>query len=517
MGQSCCTGDHTSAVIGITVEDHGTDSHTASSRKKGGKIVAKDQKQVMSPFSGRHLVLNVDVNKTVIMRDTVVGKSAKQVVNEALANVVWGESADGKWELKVPMPCSTKPKEHPQLISYCEFAENLYPGSKNKKNRMQLYAAFTDPDGPGERLSNLANKAVAQLVNADGSDVGIVPSFYEALLRLKCAGQPFTICFRTFGEDLGDLCEEFNSFCEGRHPGFPNIVMDGSDNGPDYRFSLLSTDRCGTFHRNEAATSLVLGTIEQPGEGKHKQVEDRSLAFFDRFPHVKIISGLAHVQAYFDSMYAASGTFALRDDYSYWKAHGQSEAGGKPFFYTVSNARHEVFFDDNVHFDNFHIVQPINMLEPERKPWIISMLQTHVVRAEPWDAISCRSYFTDCLERLARAYSEKLAARQRLRNILTDVATCVRVLRQFRGYIPSLARQGLAPVQFEEKRRNSASTGKPVAAIDSNRHDAWREQRSEYSQVRLSNTADRSEEVSRPSSLVIEGPCDERAISIKST
>lgn len=55
----------------------------------------------------------------------------------------------------------------------------------------------------------------------------LLPSFLECLLALKKAEADFAVVFRTFGEDIGEVSREYNAFCEGAHPLFPGVKMDG--------------------------------------------------------------------------------------------------------------------------------------------------------------------------------------------------------------------------------------------------------------------------------------------------
>lgn len=55
----------------------------------------------------------------------------------------------------------------------------------------------------------------------------VIPSFFHCLLTLKEAGADFGVVFRTFGSDIEGVSREYNAFCEGKHPLFPGVKMDG--------------------------------------------------------------------------------------------------------------------------------------------------------------------------------------------------------------------------------------------------------------------------------------------------
>lgn len=62
---------------------------------------------------------------------------------------------------------------------------------------------------------------------AESGSYYVLPSFFDCLLALKEAEADFSVVFRTFGEDIAAVSREYNAFCEGRHPLFPGVKMDG--------------------------------------------------------------------------------------------------------------------------------------------------------------------------------------------------------------------------------------------------------------------------------------------------
>merc|ERR1712048_711509 len=106
--------------------------------------------------------------------------------------------------------------------------------------------------------------------------------------------------------------------------------MDGSDGEPDYRCSIADVKTCGTFHRDDATgLSLIMGTIEQPGEGRYKDVDDKSLAFYQNMPGVKVISNFEAVRDFWWEKTSHCSTIAMRDYFQYWKANGMTSESGK--------------------------------------------------------------------------------------------------------------------------------------------------------------------------------------------
>jgi len=101
--------------------------------------------------------------------------------------------------------------------------------------------------------------------------IGVDPdaSFFKLLLMLKQAGRSFTICFRSFGEDLAEVADELNAFCEGRHPLFPGACLDGTDGEPDYRF-FQDPDLPQITVTNERISAVHAGLGEIPFEVKKR-------------------------------------------------------------------------------------------------------------------------------------------------------------------------------------------------------------------------------------------------------
>jgi hypothetical protein len=62
-----------------------------------------------------------------------------------------------------------------------------------------------------------------QRVGLTGKSVFIIPAFFELLLHLKATHRSFSLVFRTFGKELNEVVTEFNAFCEGRHPLYPQV------------------------------------------------------------------------------------------------------------------------------------------------------------------------------------------------------------------------------------------------------------------------------------------------------
>eukprot|EP00913_Durusdinium_trenchii_P032795 g30700.t1 len=202
-----------------------------------------------SSASPRHLTINFDVNKTIVMRDKTANKSVEVVINEVLAETSWGRVVEDQWMIVSTRPSSLRPEvDGEELVSYAEFLEQRLPGSDRRKERQKHKGAFTAPGSVGEPMAQHHRNLCKQLVYPDGSPVQVVHAFFRLLVELKRSKRSFSLIFRSFGEDLELVAQELNSFCEGKHPLFPGFRMDGSDGEPDYRFHITHPERFGNFH-----------------------------------------------------------------------------------------------------------------------------------------------------------------------------------------------------------------------------------------------------------------------------
>ena len=68
------------------------------------------------------------------------------------------------------------------------------------------------------------------------------------VLALERAERDFSIVFRTFGVDLADVADEWNSFCTGEHPCYPGVQLDGSGSSGIDR-TLTLPDDSGAWYR----------------------------------------------------------------------------------------------------------------------------------------------------------------------------------------------------------------------------------------------------------------------------
>jgi len=218
---------------------------------------------------------------------------------------------------------------------------------------------------------------------------------------------------------LDDVAREFNAFCEGRHPLFPGVTLDGSDGGVDYRVKFEDQCGFGTFFRSEEQCALVLGSMEQPTAGQ-------GLEFYEG-KDVEITTGsLETIHQRLQRLTRKPGTIALRDYFPYWRSRGLGTDpdvpnGGKLMVLDPMldpAAPHEVFFDDNIRMDATKIVDVRMRRMPSKNIWVQYLLPCHLVRAEPLQSVTNANYFVEHVTRLAASYEARLRTCVRLKALI---------------------------------------------------------------------------------------------------
>ncbi|KAG3171262.1 hypothetical protein PC128_g18767 [Phytophthora cactorum] len=378
-----------------------------------------------------HVLLYFDVNKTMIMHDPVQGKTLPHILNDLLTERAFGRVVDGyggdcKWVWngeKALGGCSFDNQEDGSLVSYGAFLRAKFPlsgdpkiATENKHMRKVLRQHFTAAENPGEGLKSEHEELLQQLLlpcteasEAQLEEVGlnespycfIVPAFFRFLEYLQKNEVKFNLIFRTFGDDLHRVAQEFNCFCEGRHPCFPLAKpMDGSGGSVDRRIHLHEISggempRVGTFLRAKGTTALVMGTFKQP-----KAVDDAEpLTFYaSQRETVQIVQGLPQIHDLLTRRWQDSqATLALRDFYPYWFRNREDATAGKLLVLDPTDSAegvHAMFFDDNILPHDAHIVDARFAHNGAALPFEETR-ELHLMRVEPLDVIQDEAYFID--------------------------------------------------------------------------------------------------------------------------
>jgi len=372
------------------------------------------------------LLLNFDINKTLIISDVGAGVDSSSMINSILSECSWGKInfASLDFELLSEAPSSSPPgkvvedlseaalrpkgnEPYSAWLTYNEFLEDVKQVAYKLKKTLKK--TFTCPGQVGEKFREfyvkfeealklppevLKDNPIDRLpeVLQSGSHF-ILPSFFRLLIHLQETGREFHLVFRTFGEDIPKIAGEFNAFCEGAHPLYPGVAMDGSAAGPDRR--LLLPLHSGCFYRDGPGSEGVHLTLVNP---THQVLE--------------LHHGLQNVSRVIQER-ARTSTLALRDHYPWWRAQGESDQSGKVLVVgqgptpasptppsppaAGSEAWRTVFFDDNVERRRAHIVD-VRDQNGDPVPFELSR-DRYIVKVEPYDAVLDHEYFINLLKK----------------------------------------------------------------------------------------------------------------------
>eukprot|EP01084_Bolivina_argentea_P246557 412609_1 len=313
-----------------------------------------------------HVIIHMDVNKTMIMSDAIQDLGFKKALNQILADTsCWGTVTDDNIQLpssnaingKIWTPImietdTNKVNQHASapLFTYYDFIRDQMPYIKKgvdpdtKHKRRILRQQFTNAGQPGEQWADIVETLFNKL-----HDKHIMPAFYNFVDFLYARErnnkhESFSIIFRTFGMDLPNIVEEFNKYC--MEKGYNKLCVDLND--------PLSH---GVMVFNQNELYLVVGTFEMDPRYNRITKEmtldalnkaDR-LEFYANNEKVKyVIKGYKDIYAFIRKQSLENKkTMAIRDDYCYWALNGEKSEYGKTMIMDMKDKEiHQIFFDD---------------------------------------------------------------------------------------------------------------------------------------------------------------------------
>jgi hypothetical protein len=394
----------------------------------GPKCSGKSVKQVI--YEERpvlpHLILHLDVNKTIVMADAFLKKWCERVCNEILTHKIYGtvkKDEDGKacFECKPDgfrRSRFDQSEEDDNHLNYHEFVVNFFNSpqytsreipKRAKLERRESKTTFTNPGHPGEKFRYLYEKMLGEMLLGDeerekleaagipvrGEREGkayhfIVPAFFKMIIDLTKKGRKFSIVFRTYGTDLNHVQKELNLFCEGKHPCYRNVRFDGSGKSRDLR---LHDENCGkiaydmkpkpkltwgNFRNAENWGKVALESKCEPIEG-NRQV-------FDSIK-TKAMKGL---------------TTGISDDWRWWHVNNSCAQFGKLFLIEQEDKScHQMFFDDNVGKGDLKIVNCRDLRTLDPVPYD-DAFKVYVECADSYSIILDKMWFVKAIEAMEK-------------------------------------------------------------------------------------------------------------------
>lgn len=211
-------------------------------------------------LADRSLILHFDINKTILLFDSVKSGSMEHMINSLFSECAWGtfdptipfeNRTIHDWNLVSSVLSSQPPCEN--VVTYAEFLEFHSPTPQN--TRRSVKNNFTCPGEKGtifrEKYDTTLMR-VLPLQNDAKECFYILPSFFELILYLEGLQINYEIVFRTFGTDGDRIIEEYNRFCENKHPLFHfSHRLDGSNGARDRRIHFPYDTACFLRHGSE--------------------------------------------------------------------------------------------------------------------------------------------------------------------------------------------------------------------------------------------------------------------------
>ena len=372
-----------------------------------------------------HLILNFDINKTLILLDPASGKSIDDTLQSALSESVWGlvdkkdrwtilsEYSKPKGGLKPTLfaPEGVKIPAGMTLTTYGDHLElgrfKLIPTeglsrdkkadvkAQNKilkKKKQALKSVFTEAGAPGESVREFYEtmKNAYELPSEQdrqefemafpelkGKCYFILPSFFKLVNSLRKQGRSFSIVFRTFGDDVHKVTDEFSAFISGVHPMFS---LEKAAKGKVYQEK--AGEIFGCLERSDEETALHIGVTDPKKKAEAEQTLVGTEAIYE-FIKEKSLEG-THV--------------SLRDDYKYWASKAEESWAGKLHMVELSDKKvHSIFIDDNVEKDYAHIVHVLD-LETGEEISFEKSINKWMVKADPVSALLDPDFFIKAIE-----------------------------------------------------------------------------------------------------------------------
>lgn len=355
----------------------------------------------------KRLVLHMDINKTIIQSDKAGGRSFEDVLNSNVAANVFGHIDDcsGKWK---PLygPFDLPRLEKDSVITYDAYIDKIFckpngmdnlPFSERREiwksvteKRKKATRCFTHTGSVGESFAFLVQMQQEKLQKeSSGENEFIIPSFFQLVNVLSELNWPFTLVFRTFGDDLLDILSEWKKFVLGCHTYKPRgeILAEMKrrleEAVPCYSFPVA----CIYRHDNKlllckgvSSIKSALNSIEKDvcySSSVRQTVENscRMIPGFTEVVEVAYNDLSVELLKYFGTGHS-SDVGGLVDHYDYWASVAESRCGGKVFPVrlgtsiktgvstnssrsNISDSTYTVFFDDNIFLGETHSIVDI--------------------------------------------------------------------------------------------------------------------------------------------------------------
>ncbi|CAG9580763.1 conserved hypothetical protein [Leishmania major strain Friedlin] len=373
-------------------------------------------RQLLQRCSKKHLVIHMDINKTIIQVDQAGGRTMDDVLNSNVAANTFGlvDPTDNKWR---PLYCTADAPAVPPdthsgpIMSYEAYIDSLHcapPGMqelpkaerdavwKSVSNlRRQATRKFTFPGEVGESYAPLVDLQRQHLQHSDG--YYIIPAFFHMVNTLSELNLRFTLIFRTFGSDLNTVLQEWRSFILGTHACKPSgpVLQELKENYIEPlsgSFFRQADDVYICYGPRVSLSSYLNSGFEETDPAKVleylHQVPGCTSAYRTSFADLK-----DHLVEYFARSKNIGG---LVDYYPSWAQAAEHRTGGKVFPISQNDPSYYfVFFDDNIFLGDEHSIVDVREADGAKSVVDAEVERKYCVPVNAFRAIVDKEYFVN--------------------------------------------------------------------------------------------------------------------------
>jgi hypothetical protein len=150
-----------------------------------------------------HLVLNFDINKTVILKDKTKNYDFERCLKSCIVDYAWGTFNESTKEWTLTENYFTHKKPRPELMNYYKYMKIMHRSKTEKEipdreerfkknqeikaTKDRLFQEFMNKGQPGEKLKDLYDdylkkvKIPKDIMDEINKENSIYPSFYKDL------------------------------------------------------------------------------------------------------------------------------------------------------------------------------------------------------------------------------------------------------------------------------------------------------------------------------------------------